>query len=92
MERIMELPFDIIKFDRSLVLASTNNPKSKKMVSHMAHMFNDMNYSVLYEGVESEEDEINLTKMSAQYLQGYKYSKPIPIEKLVLFFDRQLTA
>ena len=89
MERIMELPFDIIKFDRSLVLASTNNPKSKMMVSHMAHMFNDMHYSVLYEGVESEEDENNLKKMSAQYLQGYRYSKPIPIDKLVLFFDKQ---
>ena len=81
-ERIMELPFDIIKFDRSLVLASTEGSKSEKMVSHMARMFSEMNYSILYEGVESELDEEKCLRMSARYLQGFKYSKPIPIEHL----------
>ena len=56
-ERIMELPFDIIKFDRSLVLASKTDNRSLKIVENLAHLFDDMNYSVLYEGVEDEQDE-----------------------------------
>ena len=87
-ERIMELPFDIIKFDRSLVIASSSDDKLKAMVSHIAKMFNDMDYAVLYEGIEDEADEARCMDMSAKYLQGYKYSKPIPIEKLTDYFAK----
>ena len=90
LERIMELPFDIIKFDRSLVLASGDNEKSKKMVGNLASMFSDMDYSVLYEGIENELDEKRCIAMSAIYLQGYKYSRPIPIEQLTEFFDKNV--
>lgn len=79
MERIMELPFDIIKFDRSLVLASGSDERSRRMVSNLANMFADMNYFVLYEGVEKDSDEDMCKGMSATYLQGFKYSKPTPI-------------
>lgn len=88
-ERIMELPFDIIKFDRSLVLASAADYKSQKMVYYLAKMFSDMNYSVLYEGVETVEDEEKCKQMCANYLQGYKYSKPIPIEHLTEYFEKE---
>ena len=88
MERIMELPFDIIKFDRSLVLASGSDLRSEKMVGSMASMFSGLDYSVLYEGVENEEDEKKCIDMSASYLQGYKYSKPIPIMELKRFFSK----
>ena len=87
-ERIMELPFDMIKFDRSMVNASRNSAKPITMVSHMAHMFEELDYSVLFEGVEDDNDEEMCTKMHARYLQGYKYSKPIPIEKLTEFFSK----
>lgn len=86
--RIMELPFDIIKFDRSLVIAAMNSIKSETIVSYLAHMFSDMQYSVLYEGIETEEDERKCIRMCARYLQGYKYSKPIPIEQLSEYFAK----
>ncbi len=88
MERIMELPFDIIKFDRSLVLASGSDNRSEKMVGSLANMFKDLDYSVLYEGVENENDEEMCINMAASYLQGYKYSRPIPIIDLKNFFSK----
>lgn len=88
MERIMELPFDIIKFDRSLVLASGSDNRSEKMVGSLANMFKDLDYSVLYEGVENDSDEEMCINMAASYLQGYKYSKPIPIIDLKNFFSK----
>ncbi len=77
-ERIMELPFDIIKFDRSLLIEMGKNYSSEYMVSTFAGMFIKLGYSVLFEGVENEKDEKNCVRMNAGYLQGYKYSKPIP--------------
>lgn len=88
-DRIMELPFDIIKFDRSLVIASAEDEKTRIMVNHLAQLFADLDYSVLYEGIENEDDEKRCTEMHASYLQGYKYSKPIPIEQLTEYFERK---
>ena len=90
-ERIMEIPFDIIKFDRSMVTGSCNDAKFKNLVSHLAKMFSDMNYAVLYEGIENESDEARCIGMNAKYLQGYKYSKPIPIAKLSDYFQKKKT-
>lgn len=89
MERIIELPFDIIKFDRSLVIASGHSKRSEKIVHNMASLFSDLNYPVLFEGIESETDESLCRNMSASYLQGYKYSRPIPIADLRKFLDRK---
>lgn len=88
MERLMELPFDIIKFDRSMVTASRANERSGKIVDNLAHMFKDTGFSVLFEGVEDEEDVRRCRNMFASYLQGYKYSKPIPIEEVEAFLQK----
>ena len=89
MERIMELPFDIIKFDRSLVVASGTSERSERIVGNLANLFNELDYSVLYEGVETDSDESMCREMSASYLQGYKYSRPIPIEELRRFAEKR---
>ena len=88
MERIMNLPFDIIKFDRSLVIASQSDKRSEEIVGKLAAIFADLHYTVLYEGIEDEDDETRCINMHASYLQGYKYSKPIPIEDLRKFFSK----
>lgn len=89
MERIMELPFDIIKFDRSMLQACGASERSHKMVLNLARMLDDLNYSVLYEGVEKDADEKLCLDMAASYLQGYKYSRPVPIEKLTEYFEKR---
>ena len=87
-DRIMELPFDIIKFDRSLVLASAEDAEKRTMVSYLAQMFSEAHYSVLYEGVETDDDQRRCTEMCAKYLQGYKFSAPVPIDRLRDFFAK----
>ena len=84
-ERIMEIPFDIIKFDRIMLIGSSKSRSSGFMVSTFAQMFNRLNYSVLFEGVEDDSDEKKCISMNARYLQGYKYSRPIPINNLRRF-------
>ena len=88
MERIFELPFDIIKFDRSMVIASGEDKRSERIVENLAKMFKDFDYRILYEGIENNADEERCLGMSANYLQGFKYSRPIPIEELEEFISR----
>lgn len=87
MERIFELPFDIIKFDRSMVIASGVDERSEMIVKNLATMFENFKYSVLYEGVETSTDEDRCLSMAASYLQGFKYSQPIPIDELSRFLS-----
>lgn len=87
-ERIMEIPFDIIKFDRSMLIESAKSDSSFYMVSTFASMFDKLSYSVLFEGIENDMDEKNCVDMRAKYLQGYKYSRPIPIDQLYRFLPK----
>ena len=88
MERILELPFDIIKFDRSMVIAGGQSKRSEQVLGSLAELFSKLHYSVLYEGVEDEKDENMCRELNASYLQGYKYSKPIPISELRRFLEK----
>ena len=87
-ERIIELPVDTIKFDRSLTILASKDEESKFMVGSFSQIFKRANYQILFEGVEDEKDELRCKNMNAEYLQGYRYSKPIPIEKLRMFLDK----
>ena len=88
-ERLMGLPIDIIKFDRSLTILSSKDVESQFMVGSFSEIFKKVDYQILFEGVEDEGDELRCINMNAQYLQGYKYSKPIPIELLKDFLTKK---
>ena len=84
-ERILQLPIDIIKFDRSLVIMSNEDENFKYMVKNFTAIFKSLHYKILFEGIENLEDEKMCIEMGANYLQGYKYSKPIPIDEIGKF-------
>ena len=87
-EHITKLPIDIIKFDRSLVIASGEDDMSNFMVGSLSNMFDIIGYSILYEGIENKSDQDRCISMKACYLQGYRYSRPIPIEELPKFINQ----
>lgn len=91
MEHITKLPIDVIKFDRSLVISSGKDKTSEYLVTSLSNMFDSIGYSLLYEGIENEMDQNRCIKMKVEYLQGYKYSKPIPIEELNSFTKKTYT-
>lgn len=88
-ERLIGLPIDIIKFDRSLTILASKNDESKFMVGSFSEIFKKADYQILFEGVEDEHDEKQCINMNAQYLQGYKYSRPIPMERLGQFLEKK---
>lgn len=90
-ERIIKLPIDIIKFDRSLTIMAGMDENSKHMVEGFTNIFNKSEYNILFEGIETEVDEVQCKNMNAKYLQGYRYSRPIPIEELCGFLVKSVS-
>lgn len=87
-DRLFRLKLNVVKFDRSFLLLANDNEKNEFLIKHFSSAFNQMGYEILYEGIETEEQEKLCMKSSADYLQGYKYSKPIPIEELTKFLSK----
>lgn len=61
------MPIDIIKFDRSLVIASGKDDISNFMIGSLSNMFDIIGYDILYEGVEDKLDQDRYISMKACY-------------------------
>ncbi|MCR5690838.1 MAG: EAL domain-containing protein [Eubacterium sp.] len=88
-DRILSLGMDVIKFDRSMLLMLDKNENIRFTLNHFSSAFKDMDYRILFEGVETEEQEEICMECQADYLQGFKYSKPVPWEQLRDFFQKE---
>ena len=88
-EKILKLGMDVIKFDRSLLLCADTDKNVTFTLQHFSQAFKELKYDILFEGVETGDQESLCSSCDADYLQGYKYSRPIPIENLTEFLDKK---
>lgn len=75
---MINLPFDMIKIDKSIVWNAFLDSKSFTALAYTVSMINALKMSVLAEGIETKEQAENLTNMGCNFLQGYYFSEPLP--------------
>lgn len=80
---IMQYPYSIVKIDKSMVWACDSNPKAFVSLKHTVAMIKDLDMVVLAEGVETEEQKKLLNEIGVEYLQGYYFSRPLPVAEIV---------
>lgn len=51
------LPVDIIKFDKGFISNSMNNEAVYQILQSLIHVFRQINYDVICEGIETKEQE-----------------------------------
>ena len=76
---LANLEVNNLKIDKSFVEKMIKDPKSKSIVKSLLLMAKDLNLSVIAEGVETQEEWELLTKFGCTFIQGYYFSKPIPM-------------
>lgn len=85
---VMDIPFDIIKFDKSLIDRAVSDESVRFIVENLSSMFSSYGLNTLFEGIENNEYQ-NLAKdLNINFSQGYNYSKPIPGDKVLEFFGK----
>lgn len=82
---LIELPFELVKLDKSVVWSATDNEKAMKVLEHTAAMIKSLGLKIVAEGVETFEQVLMLRSMGCDFLQGYYFSKPIPPDEYVEF-------
>ena len=82
---LIEFPFELVKLDKSVVWAATDNEKALKVLEHTAAMIKSLGLKIVAEGVETFDQVLMLRSMGCDFLQGYYFSKPIPPEEYIEF-------
>ena len=80
---VMRLPFSAIKIDRTLLLDICNDKKRAMFYQSIVETFHRMGYSIVSEGVETEEEMSLLSSWGVDMIQGYYFSRPLPVEELL---------
>lgn len=80
---LIKLPIDIIKIDRSFIKSIPDGNEETAITRSILTMAHDMNYTVVAEGIESEEQLEYLKKNSCEGGQGYLLCFPLPAEQVV---------
>lgn len=86
LERILTCPFKTIKFDKSLLYKSMDDKVVRDLMVSMVNVFKRQGFSLLVEGVEDEKQNQYSIDKGFNYIQGYNYARPLPIEQLTGFF------
>ena len=79
------LPLDVMKLDRSLLLASENSERMRSVLARMVDLGHALDMTVICEGIETEEQEQMLIDCGCEHGQGYLYGKPMPQEAFETF-------
>ena len=85
-QRTVQLPLSLIKIDKSLVDEIVNE-QGHSIVKNTIAMMKDIKKSVLAEGVETKEQLDLLREMGCDYIQGFYFSKPLPMDDFVSFLE-----
>ncbi len=79
---LKHLPIDKIKIDKSFVDDLLYDANQGVMVKTIIDMGLNLNFTVIAEGIETEEQLSFLKKNGCRIGQGYLFSKPIPTEQM----------
>lgn len=89
---LAKLPVDTLKIDRSFVVDMTVTPQGLALVSTIINLAHSLKLKVVAEGVETEEQERLLRLLNCDEMQGYLFSKPIPVDQFERIFLIQPSA
>lgn len=74
-----QIPANVIKFDRGFVLHSIQNQMGMTILSNLVNTFKEIEFEVLCEGVETEEEKQKIVSCGCEVIQGYLYDRPLQI-------------
>ncbi len=86
---IVDMPVDLIKFDRSMTNSYFENGKAKYVMDAAIHMIHGMNLEIVSEGIETKEQYQTMKDLGINHIQGYYFSKPLPEEDFIRFLLKQ---
>lgn len=83
------LPIDYLKIDRSFVNRMVESTKNYEIVHTIIKLAQNLKMKVIAEGIETEDQLMQLKQLSCEYGQGFFFSKPLDAEKAKQFIENE---
>jgi len=86
---LRNFPIDVVKVDKSFIEGTPANTKNARIVSAIIHMGHSLGQKVVAEGVETEAQLRFLKTQRCDVIQGYFFSRPLPLNKMTELLGQQ---
>jgi diguanylate cyclase (GGDEF)-like protein len=77
LRHLRELPFDVLKIDRSFVQSMTDSDEARTLIKTIVSLAKNLGLGVTAEGIETEADANALRALGCELGQGYFYGRPV---------------
>ncbi|MDA5560788.1 GGDEF and EAL domain-containing protein [Exiguobacterium sp. MMG028] len=84
-------PIHEIKIDRQFIQVTENDPTGNVIVESIVDLARGLNLKTVCEGIETIEQWHALRELGCDEMQGYYFSKPLPLEELETWIDHYMT-
>ena len=84
LSNLCDYPIDVVKIDRDILL-KTDTPRGNDLFSGIIALAHSLNIQAVCEGVETERQNALVSFSDCDYIQGWYYSKPLPLEECEAF-------
>jgi EAL domain-containing protein (putative c-di-GMP-specific phosphodiesterase class I) len=79
---IARLPANTLKIDQSFVANMASDPEKLSIVPAVISLAHALDMTVVAEGVETEDQAKLLRLLNCDEMQGYLFSRPVPLERI----------
>ena len=85
LEYIVNMPVNIIKFDKMMVNSYFKNESTKVVINDIIKMIKALKLEIVFEGVEDSNQLEGSKNLGVDFVQGFYYSRPICEEDFITF-------
>jgi EAL domain-containing protein (putative c-di-GMP-specific phosphodiesterase class I) len=89
LSNLKRLPVNNLKIDISFIRDIADNPDDVSLVITIISMAHNLDLKTIAEGVETEEQWKILRILKCDMVQGFYFSKPVPVQDVEKFFKQQ---
>ncbi|MEA3193505.1 MAG: diguanylate cyclase [Betaproteobacteria bacterium] len=80
---LAKLPVETLKIDRSFITSMLEDPNTTTLIQTVISLAHSLKLKVVAEGVEREEQAKMLHLLGCDQMQGFVFSKPLPVQQLI---------
>jgi len=88
LSHLHRFPFNTLKIDRSFIVRMADSREGFEIVRVIASMAKVLERDVVAEGVEELPQVAMLRDMGVEFVQGYVFSKPLPVPEATAFLEK----
>ena len=92
LSRLKKMPVNEIKIDQSFIFDMASNSDDKIIVKSIIDLAHNLGLSVVAEGVETEIILHQLKQLGCDMVQGYLFSKPLPLPDFTSYLRQSINS